>query len=211
MFVMRLNKSHVQSHVQSQDVSREVLVNAIVCRDYSNFKGNEIAFFKDGIEFYSPGKLPNGITPKNIIKEQNSKNPTIAKVLAKVDYIEEVGEGWDKIVKEYEEHPLKPVMPKIESSENSVTVTLFSSKEKFESENRGENRGGNNLGGLSKNQENIMNSILKNKFISIVEISNFLGIGETTVEENISKLKEKKLLERIGSAKGGHWRILNEK
>jgi predicted HTH transcriptional regulator len=39
----------------------------------------------------------------------------IAKVLAKVKYIEELGEGWDKIVEEHKEHSLKPRLPRIKS------------------------------------------------------------------------------------------------
>jgi len=34
------------------------------------------------------------------------------------------------------EHTLNPNMPKIESSEHSVTVTLFSTKEKFETKKK---------------------------------------------------------------------------
>ena len=59
-------------------------------------------------------------------------NPTIASVLAKVKYIKKMGEGWDKIIEEHREHPLHQEKPKIQSSENSTLVTLFSTKEKFE-------------------------------------------------------------------------------
>lgn len=36
-----------------------------------------------------------------------------------------------------------------------------------------------------------------------------IGISTTSVENNIKKLKEKDILERIGSARGGHWKIID--
>jgi ATP-dependent DNA helicase RecG len=112
---------------------RELVTNAICHRDYSNQHTKVIIkMFSDRIEFYNPGSLPEEITPQNITEKQFSRNPVIAKVLAKVKFIEELGEGWNKIIKEHKEHPMKPKMPKIKADKISVLVTLFSSKEKFE-------------------------------------------------------------------------------
>ena len=112
---------------------RELITNAVCHRDYENQHTKVIIkSFNNRIEFYNPGGLPNHVTPKNIIKKQFSRNPIISKVLAKVKYIEELGEGWDKIMDEHKAHPLKPKEPKIEADEQSVLVTIFSTKEKFE-------------------------------------------------------------------------------
>jgi len=112
---------------------RELITNAVCHRDYSK-QGSKviIKMLDDHIEYYNPGGLPEGITPENITKKQYSRNPIIAKILAKIRYIEELGEGWNKIIDEYKKHPLKPKTPKIVSDEFSVLVTLFSTKEKFE-------------------------------------------------------------------------------
>lgn len=112
---------------------RELVINAIAHRDYSEQRTKIIIkMFDDHIEYYNPGGLPKEITPKNITRKQFSRNPTITKVLAKVRYIEELGEGWDKILKEHQEHPLKPRKPKIDADEYTILVTLFSTKKKFE-------------------------------------------------------------------------------
>ena len=37
-----------------------------------------------------------------------------------------------------------------------------------------------------------------------------IDLGTTAVENNISKLKKKGLLKRVGPAKGGHWKIEKE-
>jgi len=178
---------------------RELITNAVCHRDYED-QGSKIIIkaFDDRIEFYNIGGLPEWITPKNITSEQYSRNPTIAKALAKIRYIEELGEGWDKIIKEYQEHSLKPKMPEIKSTKNSVLVTLFSTKEKFEKKKTRERTRG-------KTREKIIRLIEKNKEITMFELSEKIGISEKGIEWQISKLKKEGILKRVGGKRGGYW------
>jgi len=116
---------------------RELITNAVCHRDYET-QGSKviIKMFSDRIEFYNPGGLSKGITPKNILIRQYSRNPIIANMLAKVKYIEELGEGWNKIINEHKNHPLKPKLPEIISDKYSVFVVLHSAGEKFEKTTR---------------------------------------------------------------------------
>jgi ATP-dependent DNA helicase RecG len=112
---------------------RELITNAVCHRDYED-QGSKVIVktFSDRIEFYNPGGLPKGITPENILIRQYSRNPVIANALAKVKYIEELGEGWNKIIDEHKNHPLKPKPPKIISDKYSILVILYSVGKKFE-------------------------------------------------------------------------------
>ena len=47
----------------------------------------------------------------------------------------------------------------------------------------------------------------KNSNISIPQIADELSLTTRAIEENISKLKTKGLLKRIGPAKGGYWEV----
>jgi ATP-dependent DNA helicase RecG len=49
--------------------------------------------------------------------------------------------------------------------------------------------------------------MLENPNISARDLSDIIGISQRKIEENISKLKKKEILKRIGSAKGGYWKI----
>ncbi len=126
--------------VQRQDIPeyglfsiRELITNAVCHRDYENQHTKIIIkMFSDKIEFYNPGGLPEDITPKNIAEKQYSRNPVITKALAKLKYIEELGEGWDKIIEEHKTHLLKPKKPKIKSDRYTTLITVFSTKDKFE-------------------------------------------------------------------------------
>jgi ATP-dependent DNA helicase RecG len=61
---------------------------------------------------------------------------------------------------------------------------------------------------LSDNQQKIIKLIRLNNHISARELSSELAISQRKVEENISKLKEKGKLKRLGPAKGGQWEII---
>jgi len=41
-------------------------------------------------------------------------------------------------------------------------------------------------------------------------MSSVIGISERKIKENIRKLKEKGLLKRVGPAKGGYWKVLED-
>ena len=52
--------------------------------------------------------------------------------------------------------------------------------------------------------------MINNPFITAPELSSIVGISLSKIKENISKLKNKGLLKRVGPDKGGYWKI-NEK
>lgn len=47
----------------------------------------------------------------------------------------------------------------------------------------------------------------KNPKITQVELSKIVGINEKNIRNNIKKLKDMGVLQRVGGAKGGHWLI----
>jgi ATP-dependent DNA helicase RecG len=61
---------------------------------------------------------------------------------------------------------------------------------------------------LSQNQRKILDAIRKNKDITQLELSIIVDINEKNIRNNIAKLKNKGLLQRIGPDKGGYWKIL---
>jgi len=61
---------------------------------------------------------------------------------------------------------------------------------------------------LGEKQIQILKLMHQNPKISIVEISTKLELSTTAIENNIKKLREKNILEHVGPAKGGQWRII---
>ena len=76
---------------------------------------------------------------------------------------------------------------------------------------RGVEKDGEKVGEkLTKNQELILDFIQKEPIISAKELSKFVGISPRKIEVNISKLKNKGLLRRIGADRGGHWEVVKK-
>ena len=62
---------------------------------------------------------------------------------------------------------------------------------------------------VTDNQQTIMRAIKANNKVTTSELAQIVGISQRKIKENISKLKEYGFLERIGSPKGGYWKIVS--
>lgn len=63
---------------------------------------------------------------------------------------------------------------------------------------------------LSQNQKIIINHIINNSSITADELSLLISINKRNIEKNLSQLQEKKIIERVGSRKSGHWKIIKK-
>lgn len=57
-------------------------------------------------------------------------------------------------------------------------------------------------------QEKILNLIKKNPSVTQIEMAKALNLTRDGISYNIKQLKEKGIIERIGSTKSGYWKIL---
>ncbi|MEI6697121.1 MAG: RNA-binding domain-containing protein [Bacteroidota bacterium] len=78
-------------------VLRELLINAIVHRDYSRQQIIEIRKYPKYLEFESPGHFPQGIDETNFLRKTNARNPGIMDIFREINYAEKAGSGFDKI------------------------------------------------------------------------------------------------------------------
>lgn len=102
----------------------EILVNAIIHRDY-NISDDVIVFiFNNRIEIHSPGALPGHITIDNILEERFSRNAKIVRLLNKYPDKpnKDIGEGLNTAFQKMKAMKLKD--PIIVSKENKVIVIL---------------------------------------------------------------------------------------
>jgi predicted HTH transcriptional regulator len=56
----------------------------------------------------------------------------------------------------------------------------------------------------------ILDCISQNPRITSEELAKIIGISLRKIKANISKLKSKGLLERIGPDKGGYWKVIKK-
>jgi ATP-dependent DNA helicase RecG len=72
---------------------REALLNAVAHRDYRLGGSVFVRQYAQRLEVASPGGLPPGVTPANILDQQNPRNRRLAEALAKCGLIERSGQG----------------------------------------------------------------------------------------------------------------------
>lgn len=174
---------------------RELVTNAVAHRDYSIIGSKVIIkMFENKIEFYNPGGLPSGITPKNITRKQFSRNPIITRVLSRIRYIEELGEGWDKIINEHKRHPLRPDLPGIEADIHSVLVKIFSTRDKFEQEKIAAKEVE-----LNQRQKEVLEYIKNKGKISNSEYRNIFKVSAATAKRELQDLVKKKICRTSGA------------
>jgi ATP-dependent DNA helicase RecG len=91
----------VETPLIPPDAMREILVNALIHRDYSIAGGAvSLAIFDDRVEVWSAGAFPTGITPDMLTRKHLSvlRNPIIADLFQRVGLIEQWGRGTNRVV-----------------------------------------------------------------------------------------------------------------
>lgn len=81
----------------SIEVIRELIANALVHRVYTMRGDIFINLYHDRLEIHSPGLLPLGVTPNNIISKSIYRNTHLAKVFHDLKLMEKEGSGYDKV------------------------------------------------------------------------------------------------------------------
>jgi ATP-dependent DNA helicase RecG len=72
---------------------REALLNAVAHRDYRLGGSVFVRQYGRRLEITSPGGLPAGVTPENILDQQNPRNRRLAEALGRCGLIERSGQG----------------------------------------------------------------------------------------------------------------------
>lgn len=108
------------------DVLREVIVNALVHRDYLLTGTDvELSVYADRVEVVSPGRLPNGVTTERmLVGIRAARNQLLKDVMRDYGYLEHMGMGVPRtVVRGMQAH--NGTMPRLEEDGERFTVTLL--------------------------------------------------------------------------------------
>ena len=128
----------------------------------------------------------------------------------KAGFIESWGRGWQKICDGFTAAGLPK--PTIESAQGGVLVTFQRNNVNLLNQNPidAQNVAGKVTEKVTERQVVILEEIGKNTYITAQQLSDILGISLRKTKENLSKLKERGIIRRVGPDKGGHWEIIKE-
>ena len=181
-----------------ETVFKEAIINALAHRDYYD-KGARITIevFNDRVEISNPGGLISGIPKNEFGKRSLSRNPLIFGLFERIRMVEQVGSGIGRMRDLMIEADLTE--PEF-NTEGMFTVTV---RRPFDF-NKWVDKWVDNL---TNNRVNIIKAIHENSKVSKRELEDKVGLSATAIDNNLDALKDLGLIERVGSAKGGHWQI----
>ena len=199
---------------------REAVVNAVVHNDYSYGGAPKFEFFSDRLEITSMGGLPYGVDEEDFFSGFSvPRNKEIMRVFRDLEIVEQLGSGIPRILKTYGRDAFeirksflrvvfyytKPV-PEVQDTSPQTVIP-----EKDSGKTLVDGLVGRLADGLAESQRLMLELIAENPRISKREMAEKIGISTTAIDKNITALKTRGLLTRIGSDKGGHWKVVDDR
>ncbi len=210
---------------------REAIVNALAHRDYYD-KGAKITIelFDDRVEISNPGGLTSAIKPEEFGKRSHSRNPLIFGLFARIRLVEQIGSGIGRIqsamkiarlpIPEFKTQGLftvifqrsnslkatveEVVRTTVEEMEDTVEETVEEMESTVEETvEEVENT-------VEETEEIILNAIRNHSKITAKELMLRTGLSRRGVEYQLDKLKKNNRVQRIGTNKGGKWKVIEK-
>lgn len=192
---------------------REALVNLLMHTDYFSAGKPRIRIFDNRVEFWNSGSPPKSI--EDLIKADITlpRNPIIAKLFRVVKLAENAGYGFDKMIGGWRQYTKNApeFLKDIDSTTaifefppkliGAITDGLNTDLIRSKLEERKDLK-------INSTEVQVVVEMLKDKNITIQQLSEVVGVSTTAIENNIGKLKAKGLIDRIGADKGGFWKVL---
>jgi ATP-dependent DNA helicase RecG len=101
---------------------RELLLNAIMHRDYQSNTPVKLYWFADRIEIHSPGGLYGEVTPDTLDRRSSYRNPVLAEAMKALGYVNRYGYGIQRAKAAMEKNGNPPIL--FEVDERAFLATL---------------------------------------------------------------------------------------
>ncbi|HOP08517.1 MAG TPA: putative DNA binding domain-containing protein [candidate division Zixibacteria bacterium] len=188
-------------------VFEELLVNALVHRDYLVSAPIRLFVFDNRIEIISPGHLPNNLTVEKIrTGNSNIRNPILVSYIAKglLPY-HGLGSGIKRALEKW------PTIDFVDDHDGCLFTATVHRKpvEELDLADKGALTGQvADLSGHSDRINDLLNVLRTEPSASYAALAERLEVSETTIKRNIQKLKQQNRIRRIGSKKTGQWEVV---
>ncbi len=202
----------VERFMFNPDAFREILLNAVVHKDYSGCTPIQISVYEDKIYVWNDGRMPENLnTTEKLFAKHSSKpfNPKLAEIFFKSGMIEAWGRGFDKISEACAKY--NSPLPEYTIDDSGIMVCCNAGEDYIRLLNDSvTNNVTNNVTNKKVSTEDKIILLIRDcPDISTQKIAEQIGISKRTVLRNIKTLKEKGILTRCGSNTNGYWKLNN--
>lgn len=197
--------------VERQDITlfqskpfREAIINAFVHNKWTSKNGPIISVFSNRIEIISRGELSGGQTEEGFFAgESMPVNQRLADIFMQLHISEQSGRGVPKIVAAYGKKAF-------DFRENSIAVTIPFNWINKTGDNVGDKVGDKTVIQVNKTQALIIEEMRDNPNITLLELQKTLSLGRTAIQNNVSSLRKRQIIKRVGSNKNGYWEVTDK-
>jgi len=190
-------------------VLEEIMVNALVHRDYLISAPIRLLIFADRVEIISPGHLPNHLDTHQIrFGLSNLRNPGLASHAFHILPYQGLGSGIPRALEDW---------PQIEFADerdaNQFRVTLKRPDVQSGAVNGGANDKTSEKTSEKtsvKTSEKVFSALQTGPESTIAQLAAQVGVTTRTIERALSKLQQDNRVTRIGPDKGGHWKVTHQ-
>ena len=194
-------------------VFEELLVNALIHRDYLVSATIRLFIFDNRIEIISPGHLPDNLTVEKIrTGMSNIRNPILVSFVAKglLPY-HGLGSGIKRALEEWSDIDFT------DDRERCLFTATVHRKEVAGAvegiglpKTSGESSPKSSGKSSGKTEDQVLGFLSDRPGMTIPELAEALGITTRGVEKQIAKLRQDGRLCRVGPAKDGHWKVIEK-
>ena len=195
----------------------EALSNAVYHKGYDIREPIEVRVLPDRIEILSHPGADRSISIEGLknyrVSSRRYRNRRIGEFLKELHLTEGRNTGFQKIIRALKANgsPM-PIFETDEERTYFLTTILihpaFVELDDNRNDNVNDNRNDIKDQKLTDNEQLVLNAIQMDAAITMEKMASMLGISKATVARTTKRLREKKVIDRVGSTKKGKWIIL---
>ena len=188
---------------------REALLNAVCHKQYQSGVPIQISVYEDRLYVANVGSLPEDWTLEKLMNKHTSKpyNPNIAYVFYLAGFIESWGRGVEKICNALRAENLP--MPEYTVNPGDIMIKFTGPEDRIIRVTDKVNEKVNERVNVHVNerQRELLSYLVQDPGYTVSQLSEKMQVSRKTIAGYLKTLKDKGIIERIGSARNGHWEI----
>ncbi len=199
----------IERYFVPEEALREALLNAICHKRYQYSTPIQVSVYENKLYIANDGGLPENWTLENLMNKHASKpyNPDIAYAFYLAGFIESWGRGIEKICDTLKADSLP--MPEFTINPTDMMIKFTGPEDRII---RVTNRFADKLSDrfadkLSDREKQIIKLIEEDPGYTTTKMAGLLSISRVAIGKHIKSLKDKQVIERIGSDRKGYWKI----
>lgn len=198
------------------DAVSEAVINALVHNDWT-ITEPQISMFQDRMEILSHGGLPAGMNEKQFYEGiSKPRNVTLMRIFLMMGLTEHTGHGIPTIINRYGRQVFEITRNYIRCTipfEKNVTAGIVKEDVGLNEDYVGDSSNSSNsenssVASLNKTQREVVGLLIENPSYTAEDLSKSIGVTTRTIERVFKVLRDKKIIERIGSKRDGSWMVV---